>query len=206
MSGPAGTPCPACESTTGCDCDEYDVLGAIVERDPIPASPVPLAPVSGDFRYRGHRIAPAPAAPVEPAPFIPSRGEIGAPPAAEAPAPWRWEEWECNSEGLVVDESWSRTPVPGRPVKVWNLRDARGGLLLTTQDDVPPASPRVRALTEAAPDIEARLLAALDMILRLTPFAFAGTGGPALPTKVDVDDVYRSGRELLARIDERSKP
>jgi len=70
VSGPAGTPCPACESTTGCDCDDFDVLGAIVERHPIPASP-------GFY-------PPAPAAPVESAPrdsvpFIASRSEIVGP-------------------------------------------------------------------------------------------------------------------------------
>ncbi len=37
VSKPPGEPCPACESTTGCACDEFDVLGAIVERNPIPS-------------------------------------------------------------------------------------------------------------------------------------------------------------------------
>lgn len=127
--------------------------------------------------------APAPAAPEASAPpevpFIASRPELGAlredlvaalateMPArlardavygpAEHPAPWRWEEWECNRDGRVVDEPWAHPPAPDRQVKVWNLRDASGGLLLTTQDDVPPASPRVRELLRAAPELEGLL-------------------------------------------------
>ena len=37
--GAPGELCPACESTTGCACSEFDVLGAVVERNPIPSVP-----------------------------------------------------------------------------------------------------------------------------------------------------------------------
>lgn len=116
--------------------------------------------------------------------------------STEAPAPWRWVSAGAGSTR------------GGRPARI-GLVDADGNFIVAGGADglawVEVPSPRVRALTAAAPELEQRLLSALDLIRQLTPFAFAGPGGPALPAKVEVDDVYRSGRELLARINERSK-
>lgn len=70
---------------------------------------------------------------------------------SDAPLRWRWERWEINDE---VDEALTS--------HVWNLRDARGGLLLVVPEDNCNPSPYVRAVTERAGAMEKALLAIRD--------------------------------------------
>lgn len=87
----------------------------------------------------------APAAPVDSAPFVASRPELGAPPPVKHPAPWRWKS-QADAE----------PPVAGGET----LLDANGITLIggiCDPDGENPVcmvgTPRVRALTEAAPEM-----------------------------------------------------
>lgn len=76
------------------------------------------------------------------------------------PPHWRWEQWTTN---LAENE--------GKDVRVWNLRDVKGGLLIAVAADVDIAAD-VRAVTAAAPILEAlvRALAEqLDAVSKLVP-------------------------------------
>lgn len=197
MSGPAGTPCPTCglyayvngckpwECMTPAPCGHLPVFGCTAERCALPGA----RPVA--FRDAHVELT----APVE-APFIASRPEINVtalredlvaamsselgPRLArdavygpvEHPAPWRWDE-----DGF-------------------DLRAANGALLIKAEwDDIGTvvtafvsfSSPRVKVLTEMAPDLE--------------EFARDCANGDAGPG----DRMAARASELLARLDERSK-
>lgn len=105
------------------------------------------------------------------------------PPAVDHPPPWRWRDGMLGGQDLV---------------------DANGGIVM--DDRALPLSPRVHELVRAAPEMEALLRKALDLVAWLTPFAFAGAPpGSNLPTKVEVAEAVVGGRELLDRIDKAGR-
>jgi hypothetical protein len=103
-------------------------------------------------------------------------------PVDEHPAPWRW------ADDLAT----------GR----WILYDARTAVLMVAPRGRDEASPRVRTLTEAAPEIADALAFAVKA---LEMAKIVARPGSSLHTDSSIERGWVKARALLAQIEERSR-
>lgn len=104
----------------------------------------------------------------------------------EHPAPWRWVEDHKSG--------------------AWFLYDAHPNILMVSPNGREESAPRIRALTEAAPELAEELRKVLGLIDVLSPLALSNpTAVVAVSTREGMSAVLDGARALLAQIEERSR-
>jgi hypothetical protein len=115
----------------------------------------------------------------------------------EHPAPWQWEE-TAHMLRLVDATHGTREPTWREGVIFYVEREDNDGRVRMPQ---PVPSPRVRALTEAAPETFEALRKSIAIYDTVQTYIRNATGDGFAHGSAAVDEM----RELIARIDERSK-